>query len=98
MAYYACYNSLYALLMKTGIKCEIHDCTLELMSFFGFNEEEKDFIKMLKKMRIDVQYYLKSAQGIEAIKVKSFVMHCKVLSKGLSSDEINEIRKRISQK
>ena len=31
MAYYTCYNALYSLLMKVGIKCEIHDCTIELM-------------------------------------------------------------------
>ena len=38
--YYSCYSALYALLQKTGIKCEIHDCTLELMNYFGFSKEE----------------------------------------------------------
>ncbi|MFT4344129.1 MAG: hypothetical protein ACMXYE_05285 [Candidatus Woesearchaeota archaeon] len=30
-AYYAMYSSLYAILMKAGIKCEIHSCTLEII-------------------------------------------------------------------
>ena len=36
-AYYSCYNSVYAILVKIGIKCEIHDCTIALMEPLGFN-------------------------------------------------------------
>ena len=36
IAYYACYESLYSLLVRAGIKCEIHDCSLKLMELFGF--------------------------------------------------------------
>jgi len=39
-AYYACYSALYSILMKTGIKCEIHDCALELMVLLEFGESE----------------------------------------------------------
>jgi len=28
LAYYSCYNALYSLLIKYGIKSEIHDCTI----------------------------------------------------------------------
>ena len=55
IAYYACYNALYALLMKCGIRCEIHDCTLELMELFGFDTSEVDY---LKKRYRKVYYYL----------------------------------------
>jgi len=41
-AYYACYNSFYAILVKIGVKCEIHDCSLELLDFFGFTEDDKE--------------------------------------------------------
>ena len=34
-AYYAVYNSMYALLMKIGIKCEIHSCTIEFTKRFS---------------------------------------------------------------
>lgn len=42
-AYYACYSALYSILMKCGIKSEIHDCTLELMHLFDFSEENKNY-------------------------------------------------------
>ena len=33
-AYYALYFSLYSLLTKIGIKCEIHSCTIEFANRF----------------------------------------------------------------
>jgi len=33
-AYYAMYYSVYAILMKSGIKSEIHSCTIECMRIF----------------------------------------------------------------
>ena len=91
-AYYACYNSVYVLLMKTGIKCEIHDCTLQLMDIFEFSPEQKIFLKNLKKLRIDVQYYLKTASEINVLEIKSFVIYCKNMIKKLTVDEINKLR------
>lgn len=61
-AYYACYSALYAILMRCGIKCEIHDCTIELMGFFDFTDKERDFMASLKEDRIRAQYYLKNIQ------------------------------------
>lgn len=92
-AYYACYNALYALLMKAGIKSEIHDCTIEMMAFFEFEKKEILFMKHLKKLRIDVQYYLKPAEEIDLAEIKSFVLHCKVLSKSLTEDKVKVIRR-----
>ncbi len=34
MAYYSIYFSLYAILMKIGIKSEIHSCTIEFAKVF----------------------------------------------------------------
>ncbi len=96
-AYYACYNALYALLMKAGIKCEIHDCTLALMSLLEFTKEEKVFIQALKKQRIDVQYYLKPASEIDTTKVKQFVIRCKVLAKLLVEDKVKEVRDHLAK-
>ena len=70
-AYYSCYNSFYAILQKIGIKCEIHDCTIELLRFLIHEFEGKmllsdfEFLKELKKTRIDVQYYLKEPASID---------------------------------
>lgn len=96
-AYYACYNALYALLMKAGIKCEIHDCTLALMAWFEFTKEENAFIQSLKKQRIDVQYYLKPASEIDADEVKKFVIHCKILAKALVEEKAREIRNHLAK-
>src|SRR3989344_371864 len=40
--YYSMYYSLYAILMKLGVKCEIHSCTLEIMKelLIGFYTQE----------------------------------------------------------
>ena len=97
-AYYACYNALYALLMKAGIKSEIHDCTIELMIFFDFSENEISFLKNLKGLRIDVQYYLRPALEIDIFQAKLFIVHCKELVLKLDSDKIYKIRGKLSQK
>ena len=92
IAYYACYYALYALLMKVGLKCEIHDCTLILMQFFDFNEEEKEFMEMMKNERIGVQYYRKEAKDFDIGIVKSFVVKCNELYLKINGDEIQSIR------
>src|SRR3989344_7062040 len=61
-AYYACYNAIYAILMKCGIQCEIHECTIELMKLFNFASSEIEFMKKLKEDRIQTQYYLKNIE------------------------------------
>src|SRR4030043_1766922 len=40
--YYSMYYSLYSVLMKLGVKCEIHSCTLEFMKklLLGFYSNE----------------------------------------------------------
>src|SRR3990167_1073223 len=45
-AYYAIYFSLYAILTKIGVKCEIHSCTIEFAKIFlkdYFEETELEF-------------------------------------------------------
>lgn len=91
-AYYACYNAVYALLMKAGIRSEIHDCTLELMELFGFGSSEIDYLKNLKGSRIQAQYYLKDVFLEDESAVKKFIVKCKELVDGLSSEKIEEIR------
>jgi len=93
--YYACYNSLYSLLMKCGIKCEIHDCTINLMEFFGFNEEEIRFMEDLKSQRIRAQYYLENLSLDGVHEIKKFILKCKEILGKLNSLKIEEIRNKI---
>ena len=96
-AYYACYNAFFALLMKCGIMCEIHDCSLELMELFGFDTTEIDYLKKLKEDRIQTQYYLKEIFLGDESNVKEFILKCKTVLHGLDSEKIEIIRARVKE-
>lgn len=95
--YYACYNALYSLLMKCGIKCEIHDCTIRLMSFLGFSKKEADFMRRLKEKRIEVQYYLKKGFVGEDL-IREFVVRCREILEEMDDAKINKLRGILSDK
>ncbi|MBT4805331.1 hypothetical protein HON71_04110 [Candidatus Woesearchaeota archaeon] len=93
MGYYACYNAFYSILMKAGIKCEIHDCTLKLMKMIKeFSDEDYDYLVSLKVKRIDVQYYLKKKVLEDLSEVKNFVLKCDQIRKEF---DLNELRGKI---
>jgi len=92
MAYYGCYYALYSLLMKVGLKCEIHDCTIALMQFFDFSEDENEFMEKMKNERIGVQYYRKEVKKLDFKMIKNFVVKCKVLYSKINHDGIIKIR------
>lgn len=90
--YYACYNALYAVLQRIGIKSEIHDCTLKLLNYIeGFSEEQKRFIRKLKEKRIGTQYYLEPTK-IDENKIYDFVLTCKNILNNLKPEDIKRIR------
>ena len=93
--YYACYNAFYAVLMKCGIKSEIHECTIRLMGLFDFSSAEIEFIENLKRDRIQGQYYLKDANLEDVSSVKNFVLKCEEISDSLNQDKITELRGRL---
>ncbi len=95
--YYIEYFSVYAVLMKIGIKCEIHDCTLALVKLF----EEKNIFKKGtyktldddKELRIDNQYYLKNKKVfIDFEKLSDFIVDARRIITELTADKIQEIR------
>ena len=58
--YYIFYYSLYSLMMRIGIKCEIHSCSLEFMKrcleeFYSPLDIKR--IESAFSARIDLQYY-----------------------------------------
>ena len=95
IAYYSCYEAFYSLLMKCGIKCEIHDCSLVLMGLFGFTEGEVIYMRELKKLRQENQYYLKRNLLKDERGILKFISKCREISAGLSSERIEEIRNKI---
>jgi len=59
--YYSMYYSLYSVIMKIGIKCEIHACTLEFMKELLSEFYTKEDFKLISKafdLRNIAQYYV----------------------------------------
>jgi len=101
-AYYTIYNSMYSLLMKIGIKCEIHSCTIEFTKRYlidHFTSEDFELIDKAFSARIDSQYYVNRQvpdQNYDLImkKTPAFLVKCKNIV--LDQKEITEIRARVS--
>jgi len=101
-AYYTLYNGLYSLLMKIGIKCEIHSCTIEFTKRFlkdHFSSQDFELIDKAFSARIDSQYYVNRQvpdQNYDLImkKTPAFLVKCKNIV--IDQKEIIEIRARIS--
>jgi len=92
-AYYACYDAIYAMLQKVGIKCENHECSIALMEFLGFSSEEINFIKDLRDNRESAQYYVNKPFKVEDLnKVKDFVLKCREM---FYKSDFNKIRDAI---
>ena len=104
-AYYTIYFSLYALIVKIGVKCEIHSCTIEFARQFlkeYFIEEEFDFAEDSLKARIDSQYYVDRTvtdlQYNKMVKLApEFLVKCKSILLKLNEKKINEIRKKFKE-
>ena len=98
--YYCEYFAIYALLMRLGIKCEIHDCTIRLCELL---EKEdilpENYSKMLeddKQLRIDNQYYLKNKEvPIDYDSLVDFVLTIKNLILKITVEQIERIREKI---
>ena len=104
-AYYTLYFSLYSILTKIGIKCEIHSCTIEFAKRFlsdYFNKEELDFTEDSLKARIDSQYYIDRTVPDDQynkmmMKAPEFLVKCKSILIQLNEKKINEIRIHFSR-
>ena len=98
--YYIEYFAVYSVLMKIGIKSEIHDCTIALAEFLE-NEDviEKGTSKILeddKELRIDNQYYLKNKfVNVDFEKLSDFMLSIKKSLEKLDNEEIRELREKI---
>jgi len=98
--YYCEYFAVYALLMKIGIKSEIHDCTLLVCKLLeekkilpkGIHEKlEKD-----KELRIDNQYYLKNIKvKIDFHELTNLILTIKKIANSLTLDQITYARRLV---
>ncbi len=101
--YYSMYFALYAILMKIGVKCENHSCTIEFMREFlskHFSDEDLRLIKNSMVLRIDAQYYTnkdipENKYRIMINNAPAFLAKCKAVVNNLTEEEIADIRKRL---
>ena len=98
--YYFEYFCVYSILMKIGIKCEIHDCTIEVCKILEEQEVVPNgFSQVLerdKELRIDNQYYLKNKKvDIDYDELTNFYLEIKDILSKMTSEKINLIRKLI---
>ncbi len=100
-AYYTIYHGIYSLLMKIGVKCEIHKCTIEFAKRFlkqHFIEQDFNLIDKAFRARNDAQYYVNreiSSDNYELIMKNTalFLVKCKNII--ITQEEITEIREKL---
>lgn len=100
--YYIKYFAIYSVLMKIGIKCEIHDCTIAVVDFLEkediFHKGTAETLEKDKNLRIDNQYYLKNKPvEINFQNLSNFLLQIKEINENLDSETISKIRKKIEE-
>jgi len=103
-AYYARYFALYALLMKMGIKSEIHDCTINIAKLLSNNgiltPSLIEDIAKAKQTRIDTQYYVEKEQSPKIIQrnveaARKFVLETEKTINNITTEQIHSIRAQL---
>ena len=92
-------------MIKLGVKCEIHSCTIEFVKrFFNeyFEETEINFIEDSFKARIDSQYYIDRTVPDEQYnkmiqESPEFMLKCKTVFIKLNEKKINKIREEFQK-
>ena len=105
-AYYARYFALYALLMKIGVKSEIHDCTINIAKLLAknkiLNPHLINDITKAKQTRIDTQYYVAKELTQTDIKnnaeaARKFVLEIEQTTENITPEQINTIRAQLKK-
>lgn len=103
-AYYSMYYSVYAILMKLGLKSEIHSCTIEFTKEHlkeYFSKEDLELLEDAFDARNDLQYYTDRTVKMEIYNsilknCISFKLKCKNIVQKITLKEIEEIRKKLT--
>lgn len=103
VAYYARYHILTALLLKIGMECKNHNCSLKLAEYLfqdmiTINQFKE--IKEAKKQRINLQYYTDRTVEKEEFEhnmksVDDFVDKIQQIIESITREDIEKIRKKI---
>ncbi len=104
-AYYVFYYSLYSLMLRIGVKCEIHSCSLEFMKRFlkdFYSDKDMEMIERAFLARINLQYYADRTVDdviIEDSKryCKDFYIKTKHMLLRITESQIKMIRKHLEE-
>ena len=105
-AYYARYFALYALLMKIGVKSEIHDCTINIANLLSDNciltPNLVEDIAKAKQTRIDTQYYVENEQNPKVIQrnveaARKFVLETEKIMDNMKTEQIDAVRAQLKK-
>ncbi len=103
-AYYARYFALYALLVKIGVKSEIHDCTISIAKLLAnngiLNNALVGDLARAKQTRVDTQYYVQTQQSTRAVKTnieaaRRFVLETEKAIDKLTIEQVNAVREQL---
>ncbi|MGM5485233.1 MAG: hypothetical protein ACQEP1_05170 [Nanobdellota archaeon] len=95
--YYTEYLAAYSILMKIGIKTEIHSCTIEVIALlerlgivdFDFSNDLRDD----KDLRIDNQYYLKNIPvDFDSKDLSRKLLDVRKILDNINENKIKEVR------
>ena len=103
--YYSMYYSVYAVLMKIGVKCEIHSCTLEFMKFAlssFYPQEDITTINKAFNARSTAQYYIdrivtKEDSNFIIEKAPFFINKSREILSKINEEDILLIRKKVEE-
>jgi len=101
--YYTMYFSVYSILMKIGVKCEIHSCTIVFAENFlkeYLTDRDITLLKNSMKARIDTQYYTDknisdSFYNTMISNAPVLLANCKNILNKLTEKNITKIRSKI---
>src|SRR3989344_4181140 len=105
MSYYIFYYSLYSLMLRIGVKCEIHSCSIAFMKHCLREFYSEGDVKMMEKAfsaRNDLQYYADrpvEQKTIDEVKAycKVFFIKTKDILASISENQIDKIRKELQK-
>ncbi|MBT7705852.1 HEPN domain-containing protein [archaeon] len=103
--YYSMYYSLYSVLMRLGVKSEIHTCTISFMNgFLGdyYSNEDVAIVGKAFSLRNAVQYYVdkvldpKDAEEVFQ-RAAEFFNKSKQVTGSINEDDIEKIRSKLKR-
>ena len=100
--YYLEYFTVYSLLMKLGIKSEIHECTIALCDFLEkeglLPEGTYKLLARDKRLIIDNQYYLKNRPVmLKYGSLVNFFLEVKSIAEGITLKRKDEIIEKLKK-